>query len=97
MGIGGGLSLKRLALGLCVLAILLAWPHARGVWAAPHQHELRQTVPPIPPTATPGVTPTPTAAPTPTPEIPEPSTLLLLASGLGALASYLGLKRMAKH
>ena len=95
MRTGGGVSLKRLALGLCVLAILLAWPHARGAWAAPHQHELRQTVPPIPPTATPGVSPT--AAPTPVPEIPEPSTLLLLASGLGGLTGYLALRRAAKH
>lgn len=43
--------------------------------------------------------PTPTATPTPTPpaEIPEASTLILLASGLGALAGYAQRRRRAQQ
>jgi hypothetical protein len=45
-------------------------------------------------TATPTVTPTPTQTPTgPPPEVPEAGTLPLMASGLGALATWLGWQR----
>lgn len=50
------------------------------------------------PTPTPVVTPAgPTPTPTPPAEIPEASTLLLLASGLSALAGYAQLRRRAQR
>lgn len=55
--------------------------------------------PPETPTPTPIVTPAvgPTPTPTPPAEIPEASTLLLLASGLGGLAGYARLRRRARQ
>jgi hypothetical protein len=49
------------------------------------------------PTPTPMVTPAAQPTPTPPAEVPEASTLLLLASGLGALAGYAQLRRRAQR
>lgn len=51
-----------------------------------------ETAPGVPTTATPTPTLAPTA-PVPTPEIPEGNSLLLLATGLTALAGYVGFRR----
>lgn len=52
-----------------------------------------------PATPTPTLVVTPAAEPTPTPpaEVPEASTLLLFASGLGALAGYAQMRRRARR
>jgi hypothetical protein len=50
-----------------------------------------------PETPTPTATPPPSPTPVPPAEIPEASTLLLLASGLGALAGYAQLRRRGQR
>jgi len=102
-------TINRTILVLSIAAVLLALvvmalPNAAG--AQPPNREGHQppwtVTPPDRPTLTPTATATPTRLPeTPTPEappvVPEPATLLLLASGLLTLGGYSALQSRARR